>query len=58
LPRRSPCRQEKLKNKYRIRTFDDFETSIGDVIVNTLESVRFLADHQTDSNISRQNIPP
>lgn len=50
--------KKKLKDKYRIRTFDDFETSIGDVIVNTLESVRFLADHQTDSNISRQNIPP
>lgn len=28
------------------------------MIVNTLESVRYLADHQTDSNISRQNIHP
>lgn len=50
--------KKELKDKYRIRSFEDFETGVGDVIVNALESVRYLADHQTDSNVSRQNIHP
>ena len=48
--------KKELKDKYQIRSFADFETSIGDVIVNALQDVRYLADHQTDSNVSRQSI--
>ncbi len=47
-----------LKEKYKIRTFDDLETGIGDVIVNALFDVRYVAEMQRDSNITRQAIHP
>ncbi|WP_417514770.1 hypothetical protein [Minwuia sp.] len=43
-----------LKDAYNIRTMDDFEDSIGDVIVNSLDRIRYLAERQTDSNVTRQ----
>jgi hypothetical protein len=47
-----------LKNAYNIRSLDDFENSIGDVIVNSLDRIRYLADRQTDSNVTRQALHP
>lgn len=50
--------KDHLKDAYNIRTLEDFENSIGDVIVNSLERIRYLANGQTDSNISRQILHP
>lgn len=50
--------KKELKDKYQLRTFDDFAASIGDVIVNALADVRYLADRQQDSNVSRQALHP
>lgn len=50
--------KSELKEKYRLTTIQDFETAIGDVITNALESVRYLADQQLDSNVSRQDVHP
>ena len=50
--------KNELKKKYQIRTFDDFEAGIGDVIVNALQDVRYLDDRQTDGNVSRQTLHP
>ncbi|WP_281023688.1 hypothetical protein [Minwuia sp. IMCC3009] len=50
--------KDHLKDAYNIRTLEDFENSIGDVIVNSLEKIRYLASRQTDSNISRQILHP
>lgn len=47
-----------LKDAYNIHTLEDFENSIGDVIVNSLDRIRYLASGQTDSNISRQTLHP
>ncbi|MBB3063962.1 hypothetical protein [Limibacillus halophilus] len=50
--------KKELKDKYLIRTFHDFETAIGDVIVNSLDEVRYLDDWQSDSNVTRQALHP
>lgn len=50
--------KRELKDKYQIRLFSDFESGIGDVIVNALQEVRYLADHQHDNNVSRQRLHP
>ena len=47
-----------LKERWNIRTFDDVEASIGDVITHALSDVRYLDDDQTDSNITRQRLHP
>ena len=50
--------KKELGTKYRLRTFADIEASIGDVYLNTVREIRYLADHQTDSNVSRQQVHP
>ncbi len=50
--------KKELKDKYQIRTIDDLGAGIGDVIANALQEVRYLADHQGDSNVSRQELHP
>ncbi len=50
--------KDHLKDAYNIRTLEDFENNIGDVIVNSLDRIRYLASGQTDSNISRQTLHP
>jgi len=50
--------KKELKDKYQIRSLDDFEDSIGDVIVNALQEVRYLAHQQTDGNVIRQELHP
>lgn len=50
--------KNELKNKYQIRKFSDFEAGIGDVIVNALHEVRYLAVRQLDSNVTRQLLHP
>lgn len=46
--------KKELKDRWAIRTLEDVENSIGDVMANALTEVRYLDDHQTDSNVSRQ----
>ncbi len=50
--------KKELKDKYQIRKFSDFDAGIGDVVVNALHEVRYLADRQGDSNVSRQMLHP
>lgn len=50
--------KRELKDKYKIRTLEDFETSVGDVILNALDEVRYVDDHQTDTNVTRQRNHP
>lgn len=45
--------KKELKDKYNLRSFKDFEDSIGDVFVNTAEKVRYINDGQALSNVSR-----
>lgn len=50
--------KKELKDKYNLRSFKDFEDSIGDVFVNTAEKIRYIDDGQSVSNISRANPHP
>ncbi|MRG73925.1 hypothetical protein GH722_19375 [Alphaproteobacteria bacterium HT1-32] len=50
--------KKELKDKYRITSIEDFEASIGDVIVNALDGIRYLDDFQGDSNVTRQTLSP
>lgn len=50
--------KKELKDKYNLRSFKDFEDSIGDVFCNTAEKVRYIEDEQTFSNISRTKSHP
>ncbi len=50
--------KHELKEKYQIRTFDEFEAGIGDVVTNALSVIRYVADGQADSNVSRQSLHP
>lgn len=47
-----------LKDRWAIRTFEDLEAGIGDVFRYALSDLRYLADHQSDSNVSRQQLHP
>lgn len=47
-----------LKDDYDVRSLEDFEASIGDVMVNSLDRIRYLAAEQTDSNVKRQKLHP
>jgi hypothetical protein len=44
-----------LKDRWRLSTFADIEAAIGDVFKLAMEDVRYLADDQSDSNVSRQD---
>jgi hypothetical protein len=50
--------KKELKSKYQIRRLEDFETGIGDLMVNALQEIRYLAHEQRDSNVSRQELHP
>ena len=50
--------KREIKDKYQIRRFKDFEAGIGDVTVRALQDVRYLADRQGDSNVTRQEVHP
>lgn len=45
-------------DKYRIKTFDDFESRIGDVFITAAQAVRMTDPQSTDSNISRKPMHP
>jgi hypothetical protein len=50
--------KSELKDKYGIRRVDDFEDGIGDVVMHALQDVRYLADAQEDSNVTRHKLHP
>lgn len=50
--------KRELKDRYQIRKFDDIECQIGDVVKNALNEIRYLADQQSDSNVTRQALHP
>lgn len=39
-------------------TFADIEDAIGDVMKQAMEDIRYVSVHQTDSNITRQQLHP
>lgn len=43
---------------YRLKTFDDLEGMLGDVVRVTLENVRYLAPESRDSNVTRRAVHP
>ena len=47
-----------FKDRWQLRTFADIEAAIGDVLKLAMEDIRYVADHQTDSNITRQQLHP
>lgn len=47
-----------LTNHWRIKTFEDFENSIGDVFEKLTSDIRYIAPCQTDSNVTRQRLDP
>ena len=50
--------KKELKDRWGIRTFDDVDRSIGDVVRYALDEVRYLAPLQTDSNVTRRKLDP
>ncbi|MCH8181990.1 MAG: hypothetical protein IID55_02280 [Proteobacteria bacterium] len=50
--------KKELKDRFRISTFDDLEASIGDVYKLMVEQIRYVAEGQTDSNVTRQALHP
>lgn len=50
--------KNELTGRWRIKTFEDLENAIGDVMLNALEQIRYVDDHQTDSNVTRQSLHP
>ena len=50
--------KKELKDKYNLRSFKDFEDSIGDVFCNTAEKVRYIDNGNVVSNISRAQQHP
>jgi hypothetical protein len=50
--------KKELKDRWNIRTFQDFENSIGDVFNSAIENVRYLDSDQTDRNVTRQRLHP
>ena len=47
-----------LTNRWRIKTIEDFENSIGDVFERLTSDIRYIAPGQTDSNVTRQRLDP
>jgi hypothetical protein len=50
--------KKELKDRWQIRTFDDVDRAIGDVFLQALADVRYVASVQTDSNATRQCLHP
>jgi hypothetical protein len=45
-----------LKDSYGVRSFEDLEGTIAQIVSDGLQKVRYLDDHQTDSNVTRQTV--
>lgn len=50
--------KHELKHKWQIVTFDDVRNSLADVFAALTSDVRYLARHQSDSNVKRQRTDP
>lgn len=50
--------KSELTNRWRIKTFEDFENSIGDVFERITSDIRYIAPGQSDSNVTRQRLDP
>lgn len=50
--------KKELKTRWNMRRCDDLEANIGDVFSNALNDVRYIADYQSDSNVTRQHLHP
>lgn len=50
--------KRELKDRWQIRQFEDLDAGIGDVCLHALTEVRYIADRQTDSNVTRQQLHP
>ncbi len=50
--------KKELKDRWGVRTFDDVDRIIGDVVRRALDEVRYVAPSQSDSNVTRQRLDP
>lgn len=50
--------KKELKDKWNLRHLSDVKDAIGDVYAQALEDVRYLADDQSDGNVTRQLLHP
>lgn len=50
--------KRELKDKWQLAHLADVRDSLGDILLETLADIRYLADFQTDSNVSRQALHP
>ena len=50
--------KKELKDTWNIRTFHDLEAMIGDVFLHATKKIKYLADDENDSNVSRRKLHP
>jgi hypothetical protein len=50
--------KKELKDRWQIKTFDDVDCAIGDVFDHAVADVRYVAQLQSDSNVTRQHLHP
>jgi hypothetical protein len=50
--------KKELKERWNLRTFDEVQREIGDVIRAALQDIRYIAPRQTDTNVTRQRLDP
>jgi hypothetical protein len=50
--------KRELKERWQVSTFDSLDLALGDIVRETLASIRYHAAYQTDSNVSRQWLDP
>lgn len=50
--------KKELKDKWNLRHLSDVKDAIGDVYAQALEDIRYLADNQSDGNVTRQSLHP
>jgi hypothetical protein len=50
--------KKEIKDRWGIRTFDDVDRIMGDVVRQSLDEIRYVAALQRDSNVTRQQVDP
>lgn len=50
--------KRELKDRWHVTTFQSLENALGDIVREILLAIRYHADAQTDSNVSRQRLDP
>lgn len=50
--------KRELNNRWKIRTLAELEAKIIDLLGSSVEKVRYVEDHQSDTNVTRQTLHP